>query len=156
MKTTICLTIAAFFVFGLILPAKTVAQEEFYSGTCENIQGFYTPNGKIPTAFKTIDYLELRNGREEFPTFGIIKLKGSGGSIKLLKPTLDDKNVSFKTKSFKRNSYEFTGTFTRLDMAAAEMDPDSKEILLSGKLKMLKSGKVVAEMDVKFTYYVGT
>ena len=155
LKTIICLTITTFFVFIFILPTKIAAQE-FYEKPYENIQGFYTPNGNIPTEFKTIDYLELRNGRDEISAYGVIKLKGRGGNYYLLKPTLKDKDIRVKTKTFKGISYEFNGTFTRLDMGATEMEPDSKEIVLTGKLRKLKAGKVIAETDVKYTYYIGT
>jgi hypothetical protein len=156
MKTTIYLTIITFFVFAFFLPTKGVAQEPFYVESYENIQGFYTPSGNIPTEFKTIDYLELRNGRDEISAFGVVKIKGRGGNYYLLEPKLTDKNISVKTRTVKGISYEFNGMFTRLDMATTDMDPDSKEIFLTGKLKKLKAGKVIAETDVKFTYYVGT
>lgn len=155
MKTTIFLTIAAFFVFGFILPKTTVAQEYYVDGR-EQIEGFYTLKGNISKDFKTIDYLELRHGREEKPTFGIIKLKGkSGTSYKLMIPTLEDKSLSLKTKAVNGISYEFNGTFTRLNLMDTS-DPDSKEVVLTGKLKKISRGKVIAEIDAQFTYYWGT
>ena len=155
MKTTIILTIAAFFVFGFILP-KTVAAQEFYVDGREQIEGFYTLKGTVPMEFKAIDYLELRHGRDEKPSYGSIKLKGkSGANYYFNQPTLNDKNISLKTKMWKGISYEFTGTFTRLNLMDTS-DPDSKEVVLTGKLKKISAGKVVAEIDAQFTYYWGT
>lgn len=155
LKTTILLSIIAFFVFGFILPKQTAAQEYYVDGR-EQIEGFYTLKGAVSTGFKTIDYLELRHGRDEKPSYGSIKLKGKRGTNYLLNlPTLNDKNISLKTKAVKGVSYEFTGTFTRLNLMDTS-DPDSKEAVLTGKLKKISMGKVVAEIDAQFTYYWGT
>ncbi len=155
MKNTIFLIIAAFFVFGFILP-KTVAAQEYYVDGREQIEGFYTLKSNVSKEFKTIDYLELRHGREEKPTYGIIKLKGKRGtSYKLMLPTLDDKALILKTKAVNGISYEFKGAFTRLNLMDTS-EPDSKEVVLKGKLKKLSRGKVIAEIDAQFTYYWGT
>ena len=155
LKTTILLSIITFFVFGFILPRQTVAQEYYVDGR-EQIEGFYTLKGIVSTEFKTIDYLELRHGRDEKPSYGSIKLKGkSGANYYFNQPTLNDKNISLKTKMWKGISYEFTGTFTRLNLMDTS-DPDSKEVVLAGKLKKISAGKVVAEIDAQFTYYWGT
>jgi hypothetical protein len=158
MKTTIILTLATFFVFGFILPKQAAAQEEveYYVDGREQIEGFYTLKDNNSKDFKTIDYLELRHGREEKPTYGIIKLKGkSGASYKLMLPTLKDKNISLKTKAVAGISYEFSGTFTRINLMDTS-DLDSKEIVLAGKLRKMSRGKVIAEIDAQFTYYWGT
>ena len=156
MKTTILLTIIAFFAFGFILPKQAAAQEEYYADGREQIEGFYTLKGTVPMEFKAIDYLELRHGRDEKPSYGSIKLKGkSGANYYLNIPTLNDKKISLKTKTWKGISYEFTGIFTRLNLMDTS-DPDSKEVVLTGKLKKISAGKVVAEINAEFTYYWGT
>lgn len=156
MKTKILLTIATFFVIGFILPKTTAAQEYFYENGREQIEGFYTLTGNISKEFKIIDYLELRHGREEKPTYGIIQLKGKRGTnYRLMLPTLNDKTISVKTKAVAGISYEFNGTFTRLNLMDTS-DPDSKEVVLTGKLKKMSRGRVIAEIDAQFTYYWGT
>ena len=136
--------------------SKQAAAQEFYVNGREHLEGFYTLKGAVPAEFKDIENLELRHGGEKnAPFYGSIKLNGKGTKYSLLLPTLNDKNISLKTEVLKDISYEFTGTFTRLDLAEA-IEANSKEVVLTGKLKKLSAGKVVAETDAEFTYYQGT
>jgi hypothetical protein len=71
----------------------------------------------------------------------------------LLKPTLDGKNLSFKTKAVRGVSYEFSGTLNRTNFD--EPQPGAEEIVLSGTLKKLRAGKEIAASQVTYRWELG-
>ena len=105
--------------------------------------GTFSIHGKAPQAFANIEVLEI-GGDDEYgwkanpPVYGFIRLNNKAQTdYKLLKPTIDDKNISFKTRAVAGVSYEFEGTFTQLDFAAKDMGTGR----LSGTLKKMVAGK---------------
>ena len=120
--------------------------------------GTFSIHGKAPQAFANIEVLEI-GGNDEYgwkatpPFYGFIRLNNQAKTdYKLLKPTIDDKNISFKTRSVAGVSYEFAGTFTQLDFAEKDM---RNQVVLSGTLKKIVAGKVAAEAKLDFDYTPG-
>lgn len=126
----------------------------------DNVYGYFFLAGTIPAAFKDIDHLNLsvpgyvETGKP--PDHGRIRLKGRNKpDYVLLKPTLDGKNLSFKTRAVRGISYEFSGALTITDFAALQAPPAADEVLLRGTLKKLKAGRTIAESKVSFTWTAG-
>jgi len=124
----------------------------------DKVYGYFFFAGQAPAAFKDIDHFDLsipayvEKGKR--PDYGRIRLKARNKrDYLLLKPTLDGKNLSFKTKAVGGISYEFSGTLTRTDFD--EPRPASGEIVLRGTLKKIKAGKTIAESKVSFTWELG-
>ncbi len=131
------------------------------AATCANVidaSGTFSVHGKAPQAFANIAVLEI-GGDDEYgwkanpPFYGFIRLNNRAKTdYKLLKPTIDGKNISFKTRAVGGVSYEFEGSFTQLDFAEKDM---SNQVVLSGTLKKLVAGKVAAEEKLDFDYTPG-
>ena len=124
----------------------------------DKVYGYFFFAGKAPAAFKDIDHFDLsipayvEKGKP--PDYGRIRLKARNKpDYLLLKPTLEGKNLSFKTKVVGGISYQFSGTLTRTDFD--EPRPASGEIVLRGTLKKIKAGKTIAESKVSFTWELG-
>ena len=120
--------------------------------------GTFSIHGKAPQAFANIEVLEI-GGDDEYgwkakpPFYGFIRLNNAAKTdYKLLKPMIDDKNISFKTRAVAGVSYEFEGSFTQLDFAEKDM---RNQTVLSGTLKKMVSGKVAAEAKLDFDYTPG-
>jgi hypothetical protein len=138
-------------VVGLAQPTATCANSIDASGT-------FSIHGKAPQAFANIEVLEI-GGDDEYgwkanpPFYGFIRLNNRAKTdYKLLKPTIDGKNISFKTRAVGGVSYEFEGSFTQLDFAEKDM---RNQVVLSGTLKKLVGGKVTAEAKLDFDYTPG-
>jgi len=123
-----------------------------------DIYGYFFIQGKAPVGFADIDHINL-GGSGEYgagakpPYYGQIRLKNKAQTdYKLLKPTFNGKNFSFKTKSVNGVSYEFNGTFIRLDFIEKELQDTP---VLSGTLKKIKAGKAIAQGKVNFTWELG-
>jgi hypothetical protein len=69
-------------------------------------------------------------------------------------PKLTGKNLTFSTTTVNGVSYNFTGTFEKLDNFSAN-PPPSDEVILKGKLTKMLDGNMVIESDVSFTYSAG-
>src|SRR6185503_4450052 len=120
--------------------------------------GTFSVHGTPPQAFANIEVLEI-GGDDEYgwkakpPFYGFIRLNNRAKTdYKLLKPTIDDKNISFKTRSVGGVSYEFEGAFTTLDFAEKDL---RNQTVLSGTLKKLTGGKVTAEAKLDFDFTPG-
>jgi hypothetical protein len=120
--------------------------------------GTFSIHGQAPQAFANIEVLEI-GGNDEYgwkanpPFYGFIRLNNAAKTdYKLLKPTIDDKNISFKTRAVGGVSYEFEGVFTQLDFAEKDM---RNQTVLSGTLKKLAGGKVTAEAKLDFDFTPG-
>jgi hypothetical protein len=121
-----------------------------------DVHGFFFFKGRVPAAFRNIDHLNLDipGGLGTPPYYGQIRLKAPAGTdYKLLPPTLNGKHLSFKTKKVGGASYQFDGTLTRTNFDSPE--PSSDEVVLSGTLKKIKGGKVVASSRVRYTWFLG-
>jgi hypothetical protein len=133
---------------GLALPA--FAQEK------TDIFGYYYIE-KAPKAFADISEIHLAGeyGEQQNPVFyGLIRMKSKRAiDYKLLKPTLNGKDLSFSTKSVGNISYKFAGTFTKLGNFP-ELQPNG-EILLKGTLTKYRGKKKIASANVKFSYFAG-
>jgi hypothetical protein len=100
------------------LLAPVVGRSSSIAGVSD-ASGTFSIHGKAPQAFANIEVLEI-GGNDEYgwkanpPFYGFIRLNNTAKTdYKLLKPTIDDKNISFKTRAVAGVSYEFEGTFTR-------------------------------------------
>ena len=81
----------------------------------------------------------------------MIKSHGGIGQYGLLKPTLDGKNLSFQTRAVRGFSYEFSGTLPKIEYDnLAELN---RAIVLTGTLKKLQAGKVIAQGKVAFGWF---
>jgi hypothetical protein len=126
-----------------------------------DIHGYFSIKGKVPQGFADIEHINL-GGNGEYgakanpPYYGLIRAKKD---YHLLKPTMDGKNFSFKTKAVAGVSYEFEGAFTRLDFTEEDKQPVDigkyDETVLSGTLKKMKAGKMIAESKVDFSWELG-
>jgi len=121
-----------------------------------DIFGYYTIE-KPTKAFADISEIHLGGNygaQEKPPVYGLIRLKKkSAKDFPLLKPTLNGKNLTFKTKAIGGISYQFDGTFTKLGNFP-ETRPEG-EILLKGKLMKYKGETKIAEANVSFSYSAG-
>jgi hypothetical protein len=122
------------------------------------LSGTFSINGRAPGGFTDIFVLEIapndKYGTKAKPPFyGFIRLKNKKQTdYKLLKPTEKGQDISFKTKSVGGISYEFTGTFNQTDF----VEKDSRDqIVLTGNLKKMKAGKMIAEAALDFAYTPG-
>lgn len=125
-----------------------------------DIYGFFFIKGTVPAAFKNIDHLNL-TGSGEYgagatpPDYGRIRLNNRAKTdYLLLKPTLEGKHLAFTTKKVAGVSYEFDGMLTRTDIDLPQQ-PTDDEVVLSGTLKKMKAGKVLAQAQVSLTWYLG-
>lgn len=125
-----------------------------------DIYGFFILKGRVPVGFRDIDHLNL-GGSGDFgagatpPYYGQIRLKTRGRTdFKLNKPELDGKHFSFTTKAVRGVSYAFDGTLSRTNFESPA-PPNDTEVVLWGTLKKMQGGRVIAEAEVKFTWFVG-
>src|SRR6185295_20178921 len=147
VKLLVLLTVSSL-VVGLAQLSATGAKLIDASGT-------FSIHGKAPQAFANIEVLEIGGGDEygwkaNPPFYGFIRLNNAAKTdYKLLKPTIDGKNISFKTRAVGGVSYEFAGSFSQLDFAEKDM---RNQTVLSGTLKKLVGGKVTAEAELGFDF----
>lgn len=146
---------------------KNVASNSTESSTSSqepDIFGYFYIKGKAPKGFADFDFLQL-GGNGEYgaganpPDYGTIMLKERSARIAtvnypLLKPTLNGKNFSFKTKTVGGVGYEFDGVFSRMDFSNVETQPQGK-VVLTGTLKKKKAGKIIAQSKVAFRWELG-
>jgi hypothetical protein len=124
--------------------------------------GYFFIKGKAPQGFADIDVLNLAGNGEygagaKPPFYGQIRLKNRARTdYKLLKPTMDGSNISFKTKAVGGVSYEFEGTFRRLDFTENQPVGDKwDEVILSGTLRKMRAGQTAAQSKVDFRWELG-
>lgn len=177
-KLTICVIALTFVValsnavvpaqFKQILSEKSVASNLIEPVTTlqePDIFGYFYIQGKAPKGFADFDFLQL-GGNGEYgaganpPDYGTIMLKERSARIAtvnypLLKPNANGNQFSFKTKTVSGVSYEFGGTFSRLDFTEVDKQPAGGEVVLSGTLKKMKAGKMVAQSKVDFRWELG-
>lgn len=127
-------------------------------GNAIDASGTFSIHGKPPQAFANIAVFEI-GGDDEYgwkanpPFYGFIRLNNTAQTdYKLLKPTIDGQNISFKTRAVGGVSYEFEGSFTQLDFAEKDL---RNQVVLSGTLKKMAGGKVSAEAKLDFDYTPG-
>jgi len=147
--------------FALIVFSLLVASVAGLSVTPANFvdaSGTFSIHGKAPQAFANVAVMEI-GGNDEYgwkatpPFYGFIRLNNKAQTdYKLLKPTIEDKNISFTTRVVAGVSYEFEGTFTQLDFAEKDL---RNQVVLSGTLKKMAGGKVTAEAKLDFDYTPG-
>jgi hypothetical protein len=152
MRKLVLLSAASFLLVFVAAPSST------RSRTSEDkVYGYFSLAGTVPAAFKNIDHINLSIPAYEEPgkppDYGRIRLKGNKPDYVLVKPTLEGKNLTFKTKAVGGVSYEFSGTLTRTDFD--EPRPADGEIVLRGTLKKIQAGKTIAESKVSFTWELG-
>jgi len=145
-------------VFAVISLITTIVQTSVTGANVIDASGTFSIHGTPPQAFANIEVLEI-GGNDEYgwkanpPFYGFIRLNNRAKTdYKLLKPTIDDKNISFKTRSVGGVSYEFEGAFTTLDFAEKDL---RNQTVLSGTLKKLVGGKVTAEAKLDFDFTPG-
>ena len=140
---------------------KTFTATKFVQSFEDDVFGYFIISGKAPKDFTDIDHLNL-GGSGEYgaganpPYYGQIRMKDKKKTdFKLLKPTMTGKNLSFKTEAVNGINYEFTGTLTQTDFSTPESQPQADEKVLSGTLRKMKAGKLIAESKVEFTWFLG-
>jgi len=167
MRTLIKLLV----LFSAISLVSAVAQASIISADPIDASGTFSIHGTADPTFANIEVVEIA-GNDEYgwkanPHFyGFIRTirnrtetrqrlplsNRAKTDYKLLKPTIDDRNISFKTQSVAGVSYEFEGTFKSLDFAEKDM---RNQTVLSGTLRKLTGGKVTAEAKLDFDYTPG-
>ena len=139
----------AFFSFALVWPSFAQSKEI-------EIFGYYRFQ-KVPKAFADISEIHLAGnyGAQQSPPFhGFIRLlKKKSKDFHLLKPTLNQKNLSFSTKSVRGIRYSFSGNFRHLGNFPEERP--NGQILLWGTLTKLKGKIKLAQANVSFIYFAG-
>lgn len=140
------------------LAVVAVVQAAVTRASLIDASGTFSIHGKAPQAFANIEVLEI-GGNDEYgwkaspPFYGFIRLNDKAKTdYKLLKPTIDDKSIKFKTRALAGVSYEFEGTFSQLDFAEKDL---RNQVVLSGTLKKLVAGKVTAEAKLDFDFTPG-
>lgn len=122
-----------------------------------DIFGYFFIKGTVPVAFKNIDHLNLSGEYGTTttpPDYGRIRLNNRAKTdYLLLKPTLDGKHLTFSTKKVAGVSYEFDGMLTRTNFD--DPQPESEDVVLTGTLKKMKSGKVLAQAKLSFSWFLG-
>lgn len=144
--------------FAVISMSIAVVQPSVTGANATDASGTFSIHGTPDPAFANIEVIEI-GGNDEYgwkanpPFYGFIRLNNRAKTdFKLLKPTINDKNISFKTRRVAGVSYEFEGTFTSLDFAEKDM---RNQTVLSGTLKKLTGGKVTAEAKLDLDYTPG-
>jgi len=111
---------------------------------------------KAPKGFSDISEIHLAGdyGESQTPPFyGLIRMKKKAAKdFQLNKPTINGKNISFTTKAVAGVSYQFSGTFTKLDNFPTN-PPDG--VVLKGTLTKMKGKTKLAASKVNFTYSPG-
>ena len=110
--------------------------------------------GTPPNEFKDFSAINLnarRSRRLEQP--GVRLTTGKPFRFKSLKVTRE--HFSFTTMAIDGVSYAFTGRFLKGGVFAA-LNLDEETPVLEGLLTKYKTGKKVAEAQLKFTYFGGT
>jgi|SRR5215831_160589 len=155
MKLTLINVLILFAFTSLV---AVCAQPSVSHANTIDASGTFSIHGKPPQAFANIEVLEI-GGDDEYgwkanpPFYGFIRLNNKAQTdYKLLKPTIDGKNISFTTKAVGGVNYQFEGSFTQLDFAAKDL---RNQVVLSGTLKKLVSGNVAAEAKLDFDYTPG-
>ena len=150
-SNTVVSVVLSMFVASAVAPCATHAGMMDASGT-------FSIHGRAPQAFANIEVLEI-GGNDEYgwkanpPFYGFIRLNNKARTdYKLFKPTIDGNNISFKTRAVAGVSYAFEGSFTRLDFAEKDL---RNQVVLSGTLKKMVSGKAAAEAKLDFDYTPG-
>jgi hypothetical protein len=159
--TVVGSNVFAYYASAYSETGRNSTASEFVQVFENDVFGYFMISGKAPKEFADIDHLNL-GGSGEYgaganpPYYGLIRLKGKKKTdFKLLKPTLEGKNLSFKTEAVKGISYDFTGTLTQTDFSTPESQPQGDEKVLSGTLRKMKAGKMIAESKVAFTWFLG-
>ena len=121
-----------------------------------DVFGYFFLTGNVPAEFKRIYVLSLDGDyglSQTPPTYGGIRLKGRAHPDYALRSVvITGNNLAFKTKAVRGVSYDFTGTLTTTDF---KKEPRSDETVLTGKLKKMMSGRVIAEKQVAFRWEKG-
>lgn len=121
-----------------------------------DIFGYYTIE-KPTKDFADISEVHLSGNygaQEKPPVYGLIRLKKkTAKDFQILKPTLNEKNLTFATKAVGGISYQFEGAFTKLGDLPT-LRPEG-EAILKGKLTKYRGKTKIAEANVSLTYSAG-
>ncbi|MFL6374948.1 MAG: hypothetical protein ACJ73D_09795 [Pyrinomonadaceae bacterium] len=121
-----------------------------------DIFGYYSIEHS-PRAFRDISEINLAGNygaNEQPPTYGLIRLKRkSAKDYRLMKPNLDGKNLTFKTKTVAGVHYEFAGAFTRLEDFPTTQP--NGQVLLKGRLSKYRGKRRIASSYLNFSYEAG-
>lgn len=116
--------------------------------------GSFWIEGEPPAEFKDFSGINLNMRRlRRLPTSGV--QLNDGTSFRFRTITLKQNNFTFTTVTLRGVSYSFIGKFLKGgDFAATWMGEETP--VLEGVLTKIKSGKKVAEENLKFIYFGGT
>jgi|HubBroStandDraft_6_1064221.scaffolds.fasta_scaffold18025_3 hypothetical protein len=121
-----------------------------------DVFGYFFLTGKVHAEFKPIYVLSLDGSyglSQTPPTYGRIRLKGRAHPDYVLSNVeITGNDLTFKTKAVRGISYEFTGTLTITDF---KREPRSDETVLTGRLKKMMGGRVIAQDQVSFRWEKG-
>ena len=149
-------------------PSERHGLEGFSDSDTVNLGGYYSLDGNVPP-WSNIEVVNISWG-QLLPAPGAalhdLHLPFIGGSVRLkvdsgqaaidldfIKASLDGRHFTFATDAHDSLSYDFSGDFLLLgEFPSSRTGPFP---VLAGHLRKLKGGVVVAEADVKFTYFAG-
>ncbi len=145
------LTIILIFCLGV---ASIISAEE-----PPEFSGYYFINGKWPSAFEQIMWLELNRGTDSkghWLVEGAIRFNrvnnGKYVELKFKNQKIQGTELSFQTFEESGVCYKFDGRFLITDFSQAELND---KIVLSGLLQKIEKGKRVAKTKAEFTYSIG-
>jgi hypothetical protein len=123
-----------------------------------DVTGAYFAMSELPAEFADLEHLSLATideNAEPAPLNGFLRPKDRDAKdYTLMSPTLDGRNLTFRTVAVDGVHYEFNGAFDVLDNFPAN-PPSYETAVLTGTLTKLRNGKSVASTPVKFRYEAG-
>lgn len=139
-------------------PVPAPVQSAEVQAPSHDVTGAYFAMSELPAEFAELEHLLLATIDENAapaPLNGFLRPKErEAKDYTLVSPTLDGKNLTFRTVSVDGVHYEFNGAFDVLDNFAAN-PPSYETAVLTGTLTKLRNGQSVASTPVKFRYEAG-
>jgi hypothetical protein len=123
-----------------------------------DVTGAYFSMTDLPADFSELEHLSLATideNAEPAPLNGFLRPKErEAKDYTLVSPTLDGRNLTFRTVAVDGVHYEFNGAFDVLDNFPAN-PPSYETAVLTGTLTKLRNGQTVASTPVQFRYEAG-
>jgi hypothetical protein len=137
-------------VFGDLRNETAAANDFDPTGT------YFLDSETLPTAFAEIEFLDIETreyneDREIYSSRNILPIGSlhTEKTFAFAKIAVGNREISFETTSVDGISFQFVGNFP-ISTEVIKCEECQYPADLSGRLKKIKNGKVIAEMDVKF------